>query len=211
MAHSLYRGESIGKEAARAQAYAGLKRWNMLNGKHVVIAGHGGDIQFLLRQGVNPSNIIACDKKEECRRIARNFGCLVPKKEISRDIVSTVKWANQERFNLASINIDLFSTLIRGIPILNSVINLMDDCLWGRPQIYYTFLSGRDRGLGKEDNEPLPGYSRKAYFKRCTGFSMKEYYSYKSWTPSSEGSPMCTAYLRDVRRRHVGWQSSNYK
>jgi hypothetical protein len=191
---SHYRGESPGKEAARSVSYSKLTAFELYYMKHIVTAGRCGDIEYLLRQGVKPKNIIACDKLVGYRAMASKYGITLPPTGISDDIVKTVDWAMDEPGRIGSVNVDLCLTLHKGCPILNQV----KEALRGnRPHLFFTFLCGRDQGLGKPKWEPSPGQKRKHYFYVTTDTAVNrvEFFPYQSFNATSMGSPMCAAIM----------------
>ena len=191
-----YRGESPGKEAARSKAYAGLSHWALYYGYHIVVAGECGDIDYLIRQGVEPKRIIACDKEAKYRNMAKMRGVVVPDNYIGADIVRTTDWALENvQGRITSINVDLCKSLIKGAPVLHQVLRKVQNSLVN-PDIYFTFLCGHDPGLAKRGGEDNPGRARKDYYYQKVGRPLTDYYSYQSWTRTSPGSPMCMAYLR---------------
>jgi hypothetical protein len=191
-----YRGESPGKEAARGVGYSKLNIFELYYRKHIVIAGRCGDIEYLLRQGVKPENIIACDKLAGYREMAAKYGVIIPPRRISDDIVRTVSWALDEygARDIGSISVDLCLTLQKGCPILNQVKEAL---MGNRSHLFFTFLCGRDQGLGKPKWELSPGQKRKHYFYVATDTAVNrvQFFPYQSFTATSQGSPMCTAYL----------------
>lgn len=193
-----YRGESLQKDAVRLSAYSILTRQSFYRKKHVVIAGAGGDIQTLKAWGVDPRNIIACDKKQHCRRLAAEMGAIIPPDGISDDIVATTRWSVQEYgdSHIASVNNDLCDSLLTGVHILYQVAEETP----AHVPLFFTFLCGHDPGLKKAKGEENPGKKRLAYFHRhmapILGKSEVTFHPYQSWTNTSVGSPMCMAVCR---------------
>src|ERR1019366_314563 len=97
------------KDFERARAYNSISKARFLNQKHIVIAGHCGDIKYLLEYGVSPKNIIACDQRDDYRYQAKRYGVIVPPGSYGTDIITTTKWAldNFGEEQIVSINVDL--------------------------------------------------------------------------------------------------------
>lgn len=196
MSQYVYRGDSPGKESARTQAYARLSQTLFYGFYHLVVAGECGDIDYLIRQGVKPNYIIACDREAKYRRMAKERGVIVPD-GYGHDLVMTTKWAIGQDKSLASHNVDLCMSLINGAPILRECLDLLEDNHWTSrfTSVSFTFLCGHDPGLRKGPREQNPGQKRIDYYRQVVRRPLTNYYTYQSWTRESPGSPMCVAFL----------------
>ena len=187
-----YPGNSPGKEAGRTNAYARLSKHDFYTKQHIVIAGDCGDIHYLIRQGVTPSNIWAFDIDPKCTEQAYHLGVSVAEDDLSLGIVGGVKYVCDMGYDIASINVDLCMSMINGLPILKQVYDLIGV---SNTHLFFTFLCGHDAGLRKQTWEHNPGEKRLAYFKEKMGRGLYDYYTYQSWSKTTTGSPMCMGYL----------------
>jgi hypothetical protein len=191
-----YRGDSIEKNANRLTAYSILPRFDLYHKKHIVVAGTGGDIQALTALGVPAKNIIASDLKAGYRAHATRLGATVPPGAIGCDITNTTAWAfdTYGAEAIASANVDLCLSLIKGVPILEDTLTYIPE---GLP-VFFTFLCGHDPGLAKAKDETNPGKARLDFFRKNVSTDHKQvlFHPYQSWTKDSDGSPMCLAICR---------------
>lgn len=186
-----YRGDSIGKEGARGLSYSVLTKEKLYGMSHVVTAGSCGDITHLIRWGVSPKKIIVTDKNPQCLDLARDFDVVIPPDIHSKDIISTLDWS-LDRYELGSVNIDLFNSVINSAPILEQVAQRVKRYT----SVFLTFLCAHDPGLAKAVGEENPGRRRISHLSmnapsvpvyRC------KFYPYHGWTQeSNHGAPMCT-------------------
>lgn len=188
------RAESVGKIAARAFAYSSIPRRDFWGKKHLVIASRRcGDIRFLLSCGVPRQHIIACDIDRVAYLSAKRLqvsALLLPIEEVVRLGSGCLQ-------HLASINIDLCSSLVNGLPILLKVLEHVPQTYRGA--IFFTFERAFDQRYGfrstRERIRYLSERLKSINYHKSANEIIRDSFEYQSFTKTGHGSPMIMANL----------------
>src|SRR5665213_1929153 len=193
------KSDSPGKMAARAVAYDSISRKDFWTKKHIVIASREcGDIRYLLSMGVSPDNIIACDTDPSALTEAMKLGVHASP---LHSIEETVRCAMQFKYyhRIASINVDLCFSMVKGLPTLISVCRHINP-LWNG-KLFYTFERARDKRYDlRSTKERIDFLCRELHLKlkwiMKSNDVLKNSFEYVSFTSRSEGSPMLVCILK---------------
>jgi hypothetical protein len=191
------RSGSPGKIAARAMAYASIARRDFYNKVHIVILSEEcGDVHYLLQRGVSPENILGCDIDPKARRAGRKFGIQISLHDIQTTVA--MQMAINRGKHIASINVDLCSSLVKGLPTLLLVCEEIPYEWKGK--LFYTFERAFDQRYKLySTKERIEFLSRelknKVDWNKSPEDILRDSYEYKSFTKISKGSPMMTTNL----------------
>lgn len=179
--------ESPGKAKARSWGYALLKRPDLYQKHHIVIASRDcGDIRYLLGLGVEPNRIVACDIDPVARAMAKQYGVTVSPHPRIED---TVKWAQAMGWALGSVNVDLCCSLLDAAPIAGAVLGVLQ----GTVLALLTYRRGRDATVLGCRPEEMPDTSRMEYLAVHTKCKPNATETYHSFTRTNQGSAMGVA------------------
>jgi len=176
---------SPGKDAARAWIYSHLTRKQFVNGVHIVIASRTcGDIKHLHRYGAK--RIIACDTDVFARNAAAKLNAHVSPHPRLEDTVAGYLH-NYGTSELASINVDLCATLTYGAPVLNRVLEQLQNKRKNHSvKVFFTFCRSRFHTGGRDCLDILNSYLADANVH----VDSNKAFNYVSWTLKNKGTPM---------------------
>jgi hypothetical protein len=140
---AIYEREDAAKKLTRFMWWQAARKYNpkvFYTKKHLVLAGHGGDIAMLLGMGVDPSHIIAVDSDPECVSYCKtNYPAVDCRYGLLRPY-SRAEHTYQRPRILASLFLDFC-----GAPALQNRRILWDwaDCVDPNGVVGCTFLTSR--------------------------------------------------------------------
>lgn len=155
---SVFSGDSFQKKKIRDKAYSQIKKDDLINKMHIVIASRMcGDIRYLLDKGVPEDHIIACDTDPLAVIEAAKFGVVISPHGTIQD---TVRWAVAlfGVTEIASVNVDLCKTVKQAAPILRDVWDATsskseEGLFYPHPRIFLTCFRARDGLRSSEARE----------------------------------------------------------